>query len=228
MTYEEKLALLEQLTREVQGKPHVLGSWELQPTGLDRAEDPDEVEAETPAEMAPLDEDERKRLFPLVNVPKGSELGRKGMRAEFVERMYQDYRKGKSLAEVARKFYRTRQSVYETFRRRGFALRSELRPSNRRRVELSRDGFDYSPAKGGYLRATRGDRHFLHVRLWEAAHGPVPIGYQVFFRDGDIRNFDLSNLGCESVEDRLAKVRPPNFEMYLQLGRGSIRKELAA
>lgn len=33
-----------------------------------------------------------------------------------------------------------------------------------------------------------------HVHIWEQAHGPVPAGHVVIFKDGDKLNFQLSNL----------------------------------
>lgn len=230
MRYEEKLALLEALKGEVAGRP--VGNWELQLSAQERADEPDVVEASAPVEE-PLvvSEEERKRLFPLsgLYVSKGSVMGRKGMPADFVERMYKAYQDGLSLEEVGWRFgRRTRQSVYEVFRRRGLALRSDLAPRNRRRVELHFQGVDYSPGKDGYLRATSGDRHLLHWRLWEEAHGAIPAGHQIFFRDGNMRNFAVGNLGCESRLAGLERVRPADSGMYLALGRGAGRRALAA
>ncbi len=34
----------------------------------------------------------------------------------------------------------------------------------------------------------------MHVLVWEAAHGPVPKGHAVVFRDGDRANIRLDNL----------------------------------
>lgn len=33
-----------------------------------------------------------------------------------------------------------------------------------------------------------------HVHVWELAHGPVPEGHCIFFRDGDRSNCDIKNL----------------------------------
>jgi len=53
--------------------------------------------------------------------------------------------------------------------------------------------------------------------IWEEAHGPIPEGHKVNFVDGNIRNFDLSNLalrkcctpvvGAERLKDRCVYVK---------------------
>jgi HNH endonuclease len=42
---------------------------------------------------------------------------------------------------------------------------------------------------------TRGVKS-LHCEIWEAAHGPIPPGWEVHHRDGDALNNDLDNLEC--------------------------------
>ena len=37
-----------------------------------------------------------------------------------------------------------------------------------------------------------------HVLLWQQAHGPVPKGYNIVFRDGNTLNCTLENLECIS------------------------------
>ena len=61
----------------------------------------------------------------------------------------------------------------------------------------------------GYLRqkiaANRGrfGWRFLHHVVWEAAHGPLPAGHIVIFKDGDRRNVQLENLVCISKRDNM-------------------------
>ena len=60
-------------------------------------------------------------------------------------------------------------------------------------------------SKDGYLqRKTNEDLPFqrrwrmVHVLLWEAAHGPVPPGHAIAFRNGNRRDVRLENLECIS------------------------------
>ena len=63
----------------------------------------------------------------------------------------------------------------------------------------------------GYLKkkiADNGNRHdwqFLHILVWQAAHGPRPAGHVVIFRDGDKRNVALGNLECISRAENMRR-----------------------
>ena len=55
----------------------------------------------------------------------------------------------------------------------------------------------------GYLRKKIANRgrlgwRVLHHLVWEAAHGPLPAGHIIAFKDGDRRNVALDNLACIS------------------------------
>jgi hypothetical protein len=45
----------------------------------------------------------------------------------------------------------------------------------------------------------------LHVLEWERAHGPVPAGHCVSFKDGDRLHVDLSNLELLNRGDRMRR-----------------------
>jgi hypothetical protein len=51
-----------------------------------------------------------------------------------------------------------------------------------------------------------------HVVLWEAAHGPVPDGYAVYFRNDDRHDFRLENL--ELITRRELKSRTHHTRKY--------------
>lgn len=210
MNYDEKLALLESLRFEVAGKPQVLGSWEAATTFCQSTRDDFKPDPDAPKVEAPpieISNEEAKRLFPHSGlwIAKGTHIGRAGIPDYFVAQMYRSYTKGMSLEAVGRRYGRTRQSIYELFARRKLPMRPDSR--RRKKVEMTYKGVEYSPAKTGYLRATAGDRKFLHWVIWEEHHGPVPNRSQIFFRDGNSRNFDISNLGCETRAEGLTRVR---------------------
>ena len=49
-----------------------------------------------------------------------------------------------------------------------------------------------------YVRISLGKWIPKHVLLWQQAHGPVPKGYNIVFRDGNTLNCTLENLECIS------------------------------
>lgn len=64
---------------------------------------------------------------------------------------------------------------------------------------ISRDGYIEVKVK---MRPNRTDceKNFVakHRLVWEQANGPIPKGYNVIFKDGDKRNFELENLALVS------------------------------
>lgn len=42
-----------------------------------------------------------------------------------------------------------------------------------------------------------------HILIWQQAHGPVPEGYHVSFKDGNRDNLNLSNLFLETLQEHL-------------------------
>lgn len=124
--------------------------------------------------------------------------GRKGMPEHVWRAMYQEYCAGKSLAEVAVIFGGTRQSVYDIFKVRRLALRP-IYPRVLERIVYR--GRAYTSGKKGYYRATEGDRQPLHHAIWENEVGPIPEGWQVYFKDADCANVRPDNLACAPIAD---------------------------
>lgn len=46
---------------------------------------------------------------------------------------------------------------------------------------------------------------YLHRKNWEAAHGPIPKGKLVVFRDGNIRNYSIENLELISKKENMVR-----------------------
>lgn len=108
------------------------------------------------------------------------------------EAMYAVYQTGKSLAEVAREFGLSRQTVFTAFQRRGYQLRK--RPDPLPYVVFN--GRKYTMRNTGYYGATEGDRGLLHRHMWEATNGPIPDGYDIHHLDESKTNNTLSNFEC--------------------------------
>ena len=122
---------------------------------------------------------------------KGS-FGRRGVPVVLVQAMYSEYRGGLSKHKMAPKWGRSAQAIGEIFRNHGLKLRRR-----KFRQKVNYGGLVYTPDKDAQLRCTTLDRHRLSHRIWHDRTGrKVPAGWQVSFRDGNVRNFTQANLVC--------------------------------
>lgn len=119
--------------------------------------------------------------------------GRGGLPAAVVAQMYADYQRLGSCAAVAALYGRTRETIFQIFKAHGCPLRAK-----QFKAKLHYGGLDYTfdsaRKRHRYWRATRGDRHPLHRRVWIDSGRSIPAGYEVAFRDGDGANYALENL----------------------------------
>lgn len=113
-----------------------------------------------------------------------------------VAEMYDCYKDGMSLERIAKLYSQygqkfTRQSLYDTFRSRGYPLRSKKFQG----LQVL-DGIRFTLTKGGHLRGSLPDgrRVMMHRYVWEKAHGPIPAGHCIFHKDRNPANNALENL----------------------------------
>lgn len=70
---------------------------------------------------------------------------------------------------------------------------------------------------------------FVHRRVWEDAHGPIPPGYVVVFKDGDKTNTALENLELISRRDLMSRNTvhnyPPELAQVIQLA-GALKRKI--
>jgi hypothetical protein len=125
----------------------------------------------------------------------GSFCGRKGMPADWIATMYADYLRLGSLEKAGALHGRTRQSMFEIFKRRGLKLRSRnLKP------QVTYRGRKYTLDEQNYYRDTiyRSSKYteetFLHRRVWTDHRGPIPPGNTICFKDGNRANWKIGNL----------------------------------
>lgn len=119
--------------------------------------------------------------------------------------MYATYSDGKSLAQIAKIYNKSRQAVYDTFRSRGYILRSK--PC--RELTIIDDIKWTWHSKGG-MRGTLPDgrRVLLHHYLWEKQNGAIPTGMHLHFKNGDKRDCALGNLELLSIGEINKKYNP--------------------
>lgn len=107
------------------------------------------------------------------------------------EEAYQEYLKGKSLEQVADMLGITRQSIYKSFKSRGYQLRAKTYND----TQLF-NGETFSLRASGYYSLTYGKRTLMHRYVWEHFNGQIPEGYDIHHKDEDKTNNDISNLEC--------------------------------
>src|SRR6478609_5108044 len=77
------------------------------------------------------------------------------------------------------------------------------------------EGKRCTPSKGGYFRSPR---WWLHRRVWEAAHGPIPPGHHVHHKDHDKANNALANLEViEGKEHRRRHQSSPEYREKMRV-----------
>lgn len=146
-----------------------------------------------------------------VKIPKMSGLGacwcgRRGMPREWIDQMYADYQTGLSLSQVADKYGRTRQSIFDIFKRRGLKLRARnFQPV----IEYKGRKYTCQKTCGRhrYLRDTisRTKMMYLHHVIWSEHNGPIPPGHKVAFKDGNHLNCALENLELLTNSEQVRK-----------------------
>jgi predicted DNA-binding protein YlxM (UPF0122 family) len=108
---------------------------------------------------------------------------------EQVSKMYQEYKKGFSLEQVANMFGITRQSVYNVFKRRNYILRAK-----NQLPYIFHGDRKYTLRNTGYYADTLDERQLLHRVVWEEVNGLIQEGYDIHHIDGDRSNSQLKNL----------------------------------
>lgn len=129
-----------------------------------------------------------------------------GTRNKHAEQMYAMYLEGRSLADVAKAFGRTRQSVWGLFKYRGWDTRRPRDPL----PFLTFNGIRYTRANTGYYRRTDGDRNLMHREVWEFYNGPIPKGWDIHHIDNDRTNNVIGNLECLPKAEHTRKYSPHN------------------
>lgn len=104
------------------------------------------------------------------------------------------YESGSSIETVAKIFSVTRQSMWDSLRRRGVAFRK-----NNPNPFIEFDGLRYSLSKDGYYRCTtfRNVNRMLHQDVWKRFVGPIPDGWEIHHKHHDDKStVDESRLEC--------------------------------
>jgi hypothetical protein len=121
---------------------------------------------------------------------------------DLVMAMYADYQRLGSVEKVGRLHGRTRQHVWEIFRRRGLQLNAKkflpVVEYNGRKFTsqktCGRHRYLRETTKGRGRRGQKDRTVYLHHVIWEENHGPIPPGHKVVFKDGNHLNRDIDNL----------------------------------
>ena len=110
--------------------------------------------------------------------------------------------------------------------------------STRTQFKKGQKGWNYKPvgyervSKDGYIEVKIAEpRTFRpkHRVVWEKVHGPIPRGHKIAFRDGDKRNFELSNLEMVSNSDFLERNTVHRFPEDVRMlihAKGALNREI--
>lgn len=129
-----------------------------------------------------------------------------GKKNTFAEEMYELYKSGYSLEQVAIAYERSRQSVYELFKNRGLVIRSKKNPL----PYMMFNGEKYTIRNNGYYGKTRGNRSMMHRDVWEFHNGKIPDGFDVHHIDENKSNNAIENLECLSKAEHTRLYSPHN------------------
>lgn len=70
---------------------------------------------------------------------------------------------------------------------------------------------------------------FLHRRVWEKAHGPIPKGHRIWWKDGNHKNCALENLELLTDAEHMARTTihnlPPELKRVIQLN-GALKRRI--
>lgn len=129
----------------------------------------------------------------LIAAMRKNGCGRRGLPRECVEFMHKDYKRVGSLSRVVKFYRRTRQAMWDIFKRHRL-------PMNERKfgARIVFDGRTWTYGKDGFRETgRRNGAQLLHRAIWEKRTGrKIPSGYQVTFRNGDDADFSSRNLVC--------------------------------
>jgi len=118
------------------------------------------------------------------------------MKQEQYQEMYQQYKKGFSLAEVGKMYGVTRQSVYAGFKCRKYKLRTKKKLP----FQIF-NGIKFTLRNQGYYARTDGQREQMHRYVWEFYNGELPKDYDIHHIDENRTNNNINNLEAMSKSE---------------------------
>jgi hypothetical protein len=128
-------------------------------------------------------------------------MGRK--RNTIYDEAYKLYLTGLSLDQVAKSLGVTRQCVYKSFKKRGFALRG----TNFRPFQFF-DDIKFTLRNNGYYSSTKGDRILMHRYVWQKHNGLIPDNYDIHHLNGKKYDNRIENLECLPKAEHTRKYSP--------------------
>jgi len=103
--------------------------------------------------------------------------------------MFSLYEDGYSIAQVAKAFGVSRQSVFERFKRAEKILRSK-----KKLPFIIFNGKKYTLRNNGYMACTDGERSLMHRDVWFFHNGNIPEDHDIHHINNDKTDNRISNL----------------------------------
>lgn len=86
-----------------------------------------------------------------------------------------------------------------------------------------------NPESRGQKGGSSKNWEFVHKRVWEAAHGPIPPGHRIWWKDRDHANNDIANLELLSDAEHMRRTTihnlPPELKETIQLA-GRVKRAI--
>lgn len=122
-----------------------------------------------------------------------------------IKEIYKMYLSGYSLAQVAKAYGYTRQSVWELFSYNNLPRRpKKLLPF------ITFNNSRYTRKPSGYYSKTNGERTLLHRDVWEFHFGKIPKGWDIHHKNGKRDDNDINNLECLEKAEHTRLYSPHN------------------
>ena len=107
-----------------------------------------------------------------------------------VLQLYERYKTGQATKDLAASAGITRQAMAQRFQQYGLKMREKhhqpFRLFNNKKYSLM--------VGKSYYRSTTRPFELLQRAIWEHAHGPIPDGTEIYFKNGDQSDVSLNNL----------------------------------
>lgn len=129
---------------------------------------------------------------------------------DIVAAMYAMYCVPHSLEYIGKIYNRSRQTIYDLFKSRGYKLRSKQMKG----LQVL-DGINFTLTNDGYLRGNINKKRVLmHHYIWEKANGDIPADHCIYHVDKNKINNDLDNLRMIHKSQMSSIFNPKGINQY--------------
>lgn len=132
---------------------------------------------------------------------------------EIVGAMYAAYKSGMSLETIGKMYRRSRQTIYDVFRSRGYKLRSK----EMKGLQIL-DGIKFCLTKN-YMRGTLNKKRISMARYVYEKENKITLNknFAIYHKDGNIENNTKENLAIINKKDMAKIFNPEHHNQFTSL-----------